>query len=145
MPFSLSSRGRIAALLAAAWTLGILVLIAIPPPDVPQSSELPLDKVGHFGAFFLFAWLWMRTGWGSRTWIWVVAGGLTYGIGTEFVQDLLPVDRHPDPLDAAANAGGVLIGTGLQMIWTRIRANRAPERRSPVQEPDSSSRTEPSS
>lgn len=145
MPLSLLSRDRIARFLAVAWTLGILVLMAIPQPEIPRSSELPVDKVAHFGAFFLFAWLWMRAGSGTRTWIWVLAGGLTYGIGTEFVQDFLPVDRYPDPFDAAANASGVLVGTGLEMMWSRLSARAATVPESPVQESDSSSRTEPSS
>lgn len=107
--------------LAAFWTVGILVMVAIPPPEVPQSPDIQLDKVAHFGAFFLFAWLWMAAGTTPRTWLWVLITGLIYATGTEFIQDLLPVARHPDPIDALANAGGVLSGIYLHQLWARFR------------------------
>lgn len=108
--------------LATAWTVGILVMVTVPPPDVPRGPTFPIDKLAHFGAFFLFAWLWMAAGTTRRTWIWVLVTGLIYAGGTEFVQEVVPVDRTPDPWDALTNVIGLLSGIVLHVLWTRLRS-----------------------
>ncbi len=99
-----------AHLLAFVWTVGILAACSIPGRDLPKVDIVSFDKMAHFAVFAGFGWLWMRALRGpmpGRTW-WVLATGLAYAVLTEIYQGFLPFERTPDPLDALANALGLL-------------------------------------
>lgn len=97
-------------LLAIAWTLGILAACSIPGSDLPKVNIVSLDKAAHFVLFAGFGWLWVRALRGPiiQRIRYVLIGGLAYAGLTEVYQGFLPFERSPDPLDALANAAGLL-------------------------------------
>ena len=102
--------------LAIGWVLVILVLCSIPGPAVPDVNVIGFDKIGHFGMFFIGAWIWMGA-WPNST-ARVLAAGLTFSAATEIYQGLLPVlSRSPDPFDVVADALGLIVGLGLWWWW----------------------------
>ena len=111
--------------LAIAWTLGILAACTIPGGDLPTVNIVSFDKAAHFGVFAGFGWLWMgalRGGLAQTTWR-VLAGGLAYAVLTEIYQGFLPFERNPDPMDALANALGLLAAVLVYRWW---KARHAP-------------------
>lgn len=106
---------------AVVWTVTILIAIVVPAPSLPQNSATGLDKLVHFALFLVFSLLWMYAGTGKLLPLWVLLGGLIYGIGTEYMQGFLPVARTPDPVDAAINAAGTIIGISAYYLWQRQR------------------------
>lgn len=110
-------------LLAIAWTLLILALCSIPGDSLPDSSILSFDKLGHFGMFAIFGWLWSRMTTPAGTW-WVLAGGIAFAVATEIYQGLLPFDRTPDPFDALADLIGLLTGILTYRLWMRRQAKQ---------------------
>ena len=86
-------RFRIA--IAALWTIVIVVLCWMPGfvvQEIEKDSswfQVPnLDKVVHWGIFFLFTVLWLRTSTSRWRYAWVALGGLAAASITEFVQNL---------------------------------------------------------
>jgi hypothetical protein len=115
--------------LSIGWALLILALCSIPGPSIPDVTVFSLDKVGHFGMFFVGALLWLRT-WPERPER-VVIAGLAFSVGTELYQGLVPfLGRSADPFDVVADALGLLLGAALWQ-WGRRRA--APRAERPVQ------------
>jgi len=93
---------RMAGWLGVALTL----VVSLMPPALPDSSA-HTDKLVHlFGyALLMFWWAQLVT---RQRWKLAIAVVL-FGIAIELLQGLTP-DRLPDPLDALANSGGVLLG-----------------------------------
>lgn len=112
-----------AHLFAILWTLGILAACSIPGKDLPEIDIFSFDKIAHFTVFAGFGWLWMRALQGPlpRRTAYVLASGLAYAALTEVYQGLLPYDRTPDPLDALANALGLLTAVLLYRVFQRKR------------------------
>lgn len=109
-------------LLAILWALVILALCSIPGPDLPDVNIFGIDKVGHFGVFFIGAFLWMQA-W-PRSTARVLAAGLVFSILTEIYQGVLPfLGRSPDPFDVVADALGLVIGL---LLWRWLRHRRRP-------------------
>jgi hypothetical protein len=107
-----------AYVLAIGWTLGILAACTIPGNDLPD-IDLDLlrpDKIVHYSLFLGLGWFWLRAL--PRTLRYrmalVLGLGTLYAFGTEVYQGLLPWDRTPDPLDAAANLMGLFTAAGLR-------------------------------
>ncbi|HEY0333381.1 MAG TPA: VanZ family protein, partial [Stenotrophomonas sp.] len=94
------------------WMLAIVAVIVVclgPPPPLP---ELPSnsDKAEHFLTYVLLAFGAVQL-FATRRALWRAGIGLVLlGIGIEFAQDALTVDRSADPFDALANTLGVLAG-----------------------------------
>lgn len=106
-----------ARLLALGWTLAILIGCSIPGDDLPSSILLSFDKLAHLLAFVGFGWLWLRAyPDAART---ILIAGLLFAVGTEVYQHLMPIGRHFDPLDALADAVGLLLGLGVAWRQTR--------------------------
>lgn len=125
-------RYRPLALLAAVgWTLFILALCTLPGQDLPEINIISIDKIGHFGIFAGFGWLWMRAFPRldlARRSRYVLLGGLAYAGLTEIYQGIMPFGREADLWDAVANAAGLLVGVGIH--WRRTASpnsrNRTP-------------------
>jgi len=101
---------------AVGWTLLILALCTVPGKDLPEINIISIDKIGHFGIFAVFGWLWMRAYTLSdlaRRSRYVLVGGLAYAVLTEIYQGIMPFGREADLWDAAANAAGLLAGVGV--------------------------------
>lgn len=117
-------------LLAALWTVAILVAYSIPVPNASPDTTLPLDKIAHFGMFLGFGFLWMhalhprrkrkahreRKALSWRRTALLLGVGLGLSILAEIYQNLLP-QRAAEPYDAAANLLGLLVAVGF--FWWR--------------------------
>lgn len=95
---------------ALAWGLLILALCTVPGQSIPGAGIVSLDKVVHFGLFFVLAWLWTRSSVWKGTAAAALFGGTVYAAFTEIYQGWLPWERTPDPLDFLANVVGLLAG-----------------------------------
>ncbi|NNF59110.1 MAG: VanZ family protein [Rhodothermaceae bacterium] len=96
--------------LALGWTLAIAIGCSLPGNALPVSVWLSFDKVLHLLAFAGFGWLWLRAyPHAARA---VLLSGLLFAVGTEVYQHLMPIGRFFDPIDALADALGLLIGLG---------------------------------
>lgn len=117
-----------------AWLFAIVTVIVFsltPPPrmSVPHN----FDKVEHltsYGVLSIGAVLLFAT-WRAR--LRAAAGLVLLGIALEFAQALLTTTRSGDPLDAAANTTGVLLGLLLAFTpaarWLQRLDARLPTRR----------------
>ncbi|MDZ4700139.1 MAG: VanZ family protein [Rhodothermales bacterium] len=114
-----------AYVLAIGWTLGIMAACSIPGNDLPDLDIdlLRPDKIVHFSLFMGLGWLWLRALPQKLPYRFALVLGLgaLYAIGTEVYQGLLPWDRTPDPLDAAANLIGLFTAAGVQHWIERKR------------------------
>jgi VanZ family protein len=116
---------------AVGWTLLILALCTVPGKDFPEINIISIDKIGHFGIFAVFGWLWMRVYTLSdlaRRSRYVFVGGLAYAVLTEIYQGIMPFGREADLWDAAANAAGLLAGVG---VYWGLAASRNSRNRTP--------------
>jgi len=111
-------------LLAIGWTIVILIAVTVPGSSLPN-LDFGVDKIGHFGLFAIFGWLWMwaiRLPVPTRTW-WVLTGGFVYAGMTEIYQGLLPWPRIPSLNDAIANMLGLLVAVQIFRLVKRFRAS----------------------
>lgn len=97
--------------------LGTLVVCLIPPPPIPLPENS--DKVEHFLAYFLLASSAVQIYQRRAALILAAVGLIALGIGIEFAQGALTVNRMADPMDALANTVGVL--TGMAIVFTPLR------------------------
>ena len=92
---------------AGGW-LGVALTLAfsLGPPTVGE-DESQLDKLAHLAGYavLMFWWAQLVT---RRRWRLALAV-MAFGGVIELLQGLTP-ERQPDPLDALANAAGVLLG-----------------------------------
>jgi|GEM_PF-4277225 len=100
-------RARLSRASALATTLGIVLLCIVAPPAPSATEGLGLDKLFHFGAFALCAWLWRRSGLTARA---VFALGAALALGTEAVQGLWLADRRAEAGDLFADLLGTAVG-----------------------------------
>lgn len=107
------------AWLALWWlaVLGTLVVCLIPPPPIPLPENS--DKVEHFLAYFLLAASAVQIYQRRAALVWAAVGLIALGIGIEFAQGALTVNRMADPMDALANSVGVL--AGMAIVFTPLR------------------------
>ena len=102
---------RIAAI---AWIVGIFLLSVTSPPSLPTNEWIGTDKIAHFGAYGLLAWL-ILGGWqkaffsNNKSYIFVIVFVSLYGLGIEFIQGFLP-DRYFEIPDIIANIMGGFVG-----------------------------------
>lgn len=91
-----------------AAVLAVIVVCLIPPPELnlPQNS----DKIEHLLAYFILSASAVQLFGSRRALCWVAAGLVAMGVGIEWAQGALTATRMADPMDALANASGVLIG-----------------------------------
>ena len=113
------------------WTLvvayaGLIFYLSHQPQWVIALPEIwGTDKLLHLFEYAVLTVL-ILFGLGDRAWEgrWIVAAGLvavTYGILDEVHQSFVP-GRVADPLDAAADAVGVLLTLVVHFAWSRARA-----------------------
>jgi hypothetical protein len=106
-------------LLAACWIPGYWLHANESRRHLGMSN---LDKVVHAALFAGFGFFWLRApGWPWRT-ARVVAVGLALAVLTELGQATAIVARDADPLDALADAAGLLAGIGAARLLARASA-----------------------
>jgi hypothetical protein len=100
--------------------LGVLIAVQLAvlywPLAAGNPGVVPLDKLVHVTVFGLVAWAAIRAGVPTG---WTVGLLLGHAVISEFVQAALLPHRSGDPLDAVADAVGVLLG-----VATARRAGR---------------------
>jgi VanZ family protein len=113
---------------ALVWTAAILIALGWPASGLPSIQIEHVDKIVHFGLFFVFAFLWMialplRPG--PRTWV-VLITGVLFAIGTELYQGIIPSDRSASLWDVVADVFGLCMGIMLYHILAlrRLRKRR---------------------
>lgn len=88
-------------------------------------SDLPLDKVFHFGSYAVLAvlltgWFALRHGWRWKGALWAVAIAAVYGIVDELTQIPVP-GRTADAVDWLADVSGASAGAILTGLLLRRR------------------------
>ena len=111
----------------AAFVLAVLLqLVVLYAPRAPSTGGVPgVDKAVHLAVFGLAAWTGLRAGVPGRLLLPLL---LAHAVVSEVLQHLVLPDRSGDPLDAVADAAGVLLGAGLAVLAGR-RASRRLARR----------------
>ena len=88
--------------------LGIALTLAVSlMPPALDSSGGHIDKIVHVAGYAVLTFWWAQLVTRQR-WKLAIAVVL-FGVAIELLQGLTPA-RQPDPLDALANSGGVLLG-----------------------------------
>lgn len=89
------------------WLGIVLTLVVSLMPPALGSSSGHADKIVHLAGYAVLTFWWAQLVTRQR-WKLAIAVVL-FGMAIELLQGLTP-DRMPDPLDALANSGGVLLG-----------------------------------
>lgn len=104
----------------------LLVVVSLAPsdrlPTIPDWSRLfSPDKVGHFGAYALFALLLSVSFPVERRWrfVWAFLIAVAFGGLMEIAQGISGTGRHPDPVDMVANTIGAALGALLAYLVRR--------------------------
>lgn len=100
--------------IAILWTLLILVACSWPGKDIPEAPVVGFDKLVHAGLFGGFTVLWLLVY--PQKSVTVILAGIAYGVGIEFYQEIMPLDRTFDLLDIVADSVGVFLGFGFKAI-----------------------------
>jgi VanZ family protein len=94
----------------------------LPTPPQPLAARL-VEVAGHmlaFGVLQLLVLHSMELSWPGRTvWGWALLLTLVYALSDEYHQSFVP-GRHATPLDAVADAAGMLLALG-SLAWSRAR------------------------
>ena len=102
---------------AAGWALVAAVVWLSLMPSPPQVDVTLGDKFAHLAAYGLLM-LWFGLLYRAR--LYYALGFIAMGAALEVMQGWLGT-RTADPLDAAANTLGVLLGWGAALAVPRIR------------------------
>jgi VanZ family protein len=86
--------------------IALTLVVSLMPPAL-DSSGGHADKIVHLAGYAVLTFWWAQLVTRQR-WKLAIAVVL-FGMVIELLQGLTP-DRMPDPLDALANSGGVLLG-----------------------------------
>ncbi|MGB3714190.1 MAG: VanZ family protein [Candidatus Promineifilaceae bacterium] len=95
------------------YVLAVVVVSLVPARSIQTPG--PLDKVGHFMAYAIMAYLGLVTFKSRRASILVILFSLTLGMVLEFLQSFIS-GRDPSIADGMANFIGVLIGAGVFLL-----------------------------
>jgi len=102
---------------AAGWALVATIVWLSLAPTTPKVDLDHGDKLGHLAAYGLLM-LWFALLY--RTRLRYALAFIAMGVALELLQGWLG-HRTADPLDAAANTLGVLLGWGVALAFPRIR------------------------
>lgn len=120
---------RLSWLAVVAWAAVLFGLSSIPGSDIPESSVPSADKWVHVSLYAVLGLLCSRAIRGSsamserRVLLASVALVLLYGISDEVHQIWVPL-RSPDPMDAAADLVGGILGASFMLLVRRGRRGR---------------------
>ena len=94
------------ALFAALLALSLYLFLA----PVPEAGPGGSDKVGHL---LIFGTLALAGRWAGVRAVPLALGLAAYAVTTELLQATLPLGRHGDPADFAADVVGIALGLAL--------------------------------
>lgn len=102
---------------AGGWLgVALTLVFSLGPPTVGDDDS-QLDKLAHFAGYALLMFWWAQLV-VARRWRLALAV-MMFGIAIELLQGLTP-ERQPDPVDALANAAGVLLGWGIDRLLPNL-------------------------
>jgi VanZ family protein len=113
---------------AFAWASLVAVLCLLPQTAFYNPGflqKLPVDKVVHFGMFFILSflvWRGMRTkvtGFFNYHFLLILLILIAYGGITELAQDWLTKTRHSEILDFLADIAGIIFGLFSYLITVK--------------------------
>ena len=104
-----------------AYMAAIFVMSSIPGTQVPMPGLWRHDKVMHALAFAGLAVLVFRA---TRHAPVAIGFATAYGALDELHQRYTP-HRSSDPADLAADFAGACLGTGVALMWVRLRTRRS--------------------
>lgn len=111
------------ALFALAVALSLVLFLT----PVPEAGPGGSDKVGHVA---IFATLALAGRWARMPAAGLALGLAAYAVLTETLQATLPLGRHGDPADLAADVVGIALGLAAATALRALRPGRpAPSRR----------------
>lgn len=113
------------------FTLGVIILILIaiwmPGSSVPQVGIPNVDKLVHFGMFFVLTAVYyleyLMRNQKLPVWYYVVACIFVFAGLTEFMQ-LFAVERSMDLLDLSADTTGIFVASLLWVAFVKVRAKK---------------------
>lgn len=103
--------------LALLWTLAIFIGCALPGASVREFLLFSQDKLIHLLAFAGFGLLWYAVY--PQAFLRILLWGTLYGLALEVYQQVMPIGRFFDPLDALADTVGLLLGLGMARLLPR--------------------------
>ena len=80
----------------------------MPGSTIPDVQIINLDKMVHVSAFVLLFFLWFLARPDKQTAILFLV--ISYGLGIEFLQEWLPLQRSFEWADVVADSAGALLG-----------------------------------
>lgn len=135
LQFFLKNRLLIGFLLVAS-TMVIIFLTLFPSDKIGSSKLYQYDKLGHFGLFFswtfLFGLLMISLKHLEASLVWIFITGSLFGLFIEFMQGALPFDRTPSFGDSIADIIGTFLATILLMLIKKrylIRGERVSQKK----------------
>jgi VanZ family protein len=112
--FLLRNRLVITILLLFA-TVIILYLTMVPADRLGNSQIYEYDKLGHFGLFFIWTFIFGLYKFSSKNFetklIFIFIAGSLFGVLVEVMQEILPYGRQGDVHDALADIAGSFSAT----------------------------------
>ncbi|MEW6589784.1 MAG: VanZ family protein [Pseudomonadota bacterium] len=98
--------------------LGVALTLAfsLGPPTLGEDDS-QLDKLAHLAGYALLMFWWAQLV-VTRRWRLALAV-MAFGGAIELLQGLTP-ERQPDPVDALANAAGVMLGWGIARLLPNL-------------------------
>lgn len=103
---------RFSLLLVSVWALFIAILSLIPGQDLPEIAIDHFDKIGHAVVYAILAIFIYRASVDHKLQTPILLAlfiPMIYGVGIEYLQDILSQDRHADVYDVLANAFGAIV------------------------------------
>lgn len=96
------------------WLVASILLVAgVIWGSLETGTRIPMaggnDKVLHFGCYCFLA-IWFAGLFARNRYVWIAVALLLLGLAMEIAQHLMHAGRQADPLDMAANAGGIVAG-----------------------------------
>lgn len=111
-------------LLRWAFTLALVVVLAVALYPLAGESSGNADKVQHFAVFYVLTLLGAAAFPRRKALIWLILGLSAYGAVIEVLQPLPPFGRDRDVLDWVADNAGITLAL-LPLLVARWRALRA--------------------
>lgn len=120
--------GRLALLLAIAYTIVLTIASLIPLGDLSVGAFSPTDKMLHTGAYFGMSLIWMlfyllkveKKQNYSTAFIVISVLVIIFGMLIEVLQGALTTYRQPEWADVVANSLGVLIALMLSVFFQKF-------------------------
>lgn len=117
-------RKQWALLLLLLYAVVLLVLSLQSLGRVPNLGTSFDDKIGHFGAYFLFTLLILNYCAAlqlKKAWLYALLIASGYGFFMELLQKFLTSTRQFDYYDAVANTCGAVLAVGLVWAYQKLK------------------------